>query len=69
MDLIPKELQSKKCPAFEPVSKDFNIKWNNILWDAQRNLVELLHNDLDLELKRVYPKNYENKHLRLDQNH
>ena len=68
LDLIPKGLKIKKRHTFEPISKDFNIKWNNILWDAERNLVELLLNeslkvveraelDLDLELKRVYPKN------------
>ena len=33
--------ESKKCPAFEPISKDYNIKWNNILRDAERSLVEL----------------------------
>ena len=27
LDLIPKGLQIKKRPAFEPVSKDFNTKW------------------------------------------
>ena len=68
LDLIPKGLKIKKRHAFEPISKDFNNKWNNMLWDAERNLVELLLSeslkvvervelDLDLELKRVYPKN------------
>ena len=80
MNLIPKGFKIKKSPAFEPISKDFNIKWSNILRDAERNLVELLLNeslkvverielDLDLELKRVYPKNYEKKRLQLNQNH
>ena len=47
---------------------------------AERNLVELLLNeslkvvervelDLDLELKRAYPKNYEDKRLQLNQKH
>ena len=40
--LKPKSLQIKKHSAFQPVSKDFNIKWNNILWGPERNLVELL---------------------------
>ena len=46
--------------------------------DPERNLVELLCNesskvvervelDRDLGLKRVYPENYENKRLQLDQ--
>ena len=47
---------------------------------AERNLVELLLNeslkvvervelDHDLELKRAYPNNYENKRLQLNQKH
>ena len=39
LDLIPKGLQIKKYPAFEPISKDFNIEWNNIWRSAKRNLV------------------------------
>ena len=41
LDLIPKGLQIKKNLAFEPLSKDFSIKWNNIFGDAERNQVEL----------------------------
>ena len=41
-DSIPKGLQVEERPAFEPISKDFNIKWNNILRDAEINLAELL---------------------------
>ena len=80
LELIPKRLEIKKHSAFEPVSKDFNIKGNNILRDAKRNLLELIRNesskvvekvelDPNLELKRVYPENYENKRLQLDQKH
>ena len=80
LDLIPKGFQIKERHAFEPVSKDFNIKWNNILRHAERNLIELWRNqsskvvervelDLDLELERVYPENYDNKRLQLDQKH
>ena len=79
LDLIPKGLKIKKRPAFEPILKDFNIEWNNILRDAERDLegnlneslkvVERIELDLDLELKRVYPKNYENKRLQLNQKH
>ena len=53
LDLIPKGLQIKKGPAFEPTSKDFNIKWNNILRDAERNLVELLLNESSKVVERV----------------
>ena len=75
---MPKGLKIKKRSAFEPISNDFNIKWNNILPVAKRNPVELLIDellkvvertelDLDLELKRAYLKNYENKRLQLNQ--
>ena len=53
LDLIPKGLQIKKCHAFEAVSKDFNIKWNNILQDPERNLVELLCNESSKVVERV----------------
>ena len=41
LDLIPKGLQIKKSLAFESLSKDFSIKWNNTFGDAERNQVEL----------------------------
>ena len=80
LDLIPKGLRIKKCSDFEPISNNFNIKWNSVLRDVEKNLVELLLNeslkvveklelDLDLGLERVYPKNYENKRLQLNQKH
>ena len=32
----------RKDPAFEPISDYFQIKWNEILYNAEKNLVELL---------------------------
>ena len=52
MDLIPKGLQIKERPAFEPIS-NINIKWNNILWNAKRNQVGLLLYELSKLIERV----------------
>ena len=40
--IIPSGLKIKKKPAFQPVSEDFEAKWNSILYNAERNIVELL---------------------------
>ena len=32
----------KKSPAFEPVRKDFDLKWDQVLYDAEKSLVKLL---------------------------
>ena len=40
--IIPAGLKIKKKPAFQPVPEDFEIKWNSILYNAERNIVELL---------------------------
>ena len=41
--IITSELKIKKKAAFQPVSEDFEAKWNSILHNAERNIVELLH--------------------------
>ena len=40
--VIPKGLRIRKDPALEPISDDFKIKWNGILSNVEKNLVELL---------------------------
>ena len=40
--MIPLGLHLKKSPAFEPVTEDFNLKWDEILHDAEKILVKLL---------------------------
>ena len=40
--VIAKGLRIRKDPASEPISNDFQIKWNEILYNAEKNLVELL---------------------------
>ena len=37
-----KGAKNKKVPAFHPISEDFFIKWEEKLYDAEKNLVELL---------------------------
>ena len=39
---IPSGLKIKKKPAFQQVTEDFMVKWNSILYNAERNIVELL---------------------------
>ena len=39
--IIPKGLKVKKVLAFQPASEDFFIKWEAILYNAEKNLVEL----------------------------
>ena len=53
MSLIPNGLQIEDCPAFESISKDINIKWNNIFQDAERNQVGLLFYESSKEIERV----------------
>ena len=40
--IILSGLKIKKKPAFQSVSEDFEVKWNSILYNAERNIVELL---------------------------
>ena len=55
--IVPKGLRIKKAPAFEPVSKDFYISWDEILYNAEKNLIEfLLYESLKVvaKLKLIY---------------
>ena len=40
--LIPLGLKINKSPAIEIVADDFELKWKNKLYNAERRLVELL---------------------------
>ena len=35
-------MRQKKSPEIEPVTKDFNLKWDQVLSDAGKSLVKLL---------------------------
>ena len=66
--LIPNDLQIKKSEAIIPLTEDFHRKWYQILYDAEKKLVELLlyvssqvvakvQIDLDAEIRKINPKN------------
>ena len=76
--LISNGLKIKNLPAITPVSEDFNTKWNKVLYNAEKSLVELLlyepskviakiQVELELEDTENYNCNYKNlnaKHSR-----
>ena len=78
--VIPKGLRIRKDPAFEPISDDFQIKWNEILYNVENNLVELLlyesskvvvklEIDFNKELLNRHPNDYKEKHIYLSKKH
>ena len=75
--MVPKGLRIKKAPAFEPVSKDFNIRWDEMLYKAEKNLIELLlyesskvvaklEVDLSNGIRELYNDSYEDKRLEME---
>ena len=57
----------KKSPTFQPVSPDFDLNWNNVLYDAEKKLVKLLleepkkvitkiDTDIAIEIETKYPE-------------
>ena len=72
--LIPNGLRIKKYAAITPTTEDFHLKWQQILYDAEKNLVELLlyeasqvvsktQIDLDAEIRKINTKNYGQKYM------
>ena len=51
--IILNGLQLKKKPAFEPVFSDFNDKWRTILYQAEKNLVQLLLSESDKVIAKI----------------
>ena len=62
-------MRIKKSAAITPVTEDFHRNWQQILYDAEKNLVELLlyeasqvvakiQIDLDTEIRKINPNNY-----------
>ena len=77
--IISKGLKIKKVPAFHPVSEDFFIKWEEILYNAEKNLVELLlyesskvtakiEIDFSNEIYKLHPDDYKAKRTELTNN-
>ena len=78
--MIPKGLRIRKDPAFESISDGFQIKWNDILYNAEKNLVELLlyesskvvaklEIDVNKELMNRHPNDCKEKHVHLSKKH
>ena len=72
--VISKGLRTRKDLAFEPISDDFQIKWNEILYNAENNLVKLLlyesskviaklEIDFNKELLNCHPNDCKEKHF------
>ena len=66
-------------PAFQPVSEDFFIKWEETLYNAEKNLVELLlyesskvipkiEIDFSNEIYKIHPDDYKTKPNELTNN-
>ena len=75
--IIPSGLKIKKKPAFQPVSEDFETKWNSILYNAERNIVELLQYEaekviakiqveIQAEVNEKNPEKFERKYAELE---
>ena len=71
-----KVLKIKKASAFHPVSDDFYIKWEEVLYNAEKNLVQLLlyeswkviakiELDLTNEIQKLHPTDYNTKRSEL----
>ena len=73
--LISNRFKIAITPAITPASEGFNTKWNEVLYNAKKILVELLlyesskviakfQAELDLEVRKIDPqdndRNYEN---------
>ena len=51
--IIPSVLRIKKAPTFQSVSEDSEVKWNSILYNAERNIVELLLYEAEMVIAKV----------------
>ena len=73
-------MKIEKSPGVTPVSEDFNTKWNEVLYNAEKNVVELLiyesskviakiQVELDLEVRKIDPENYDRNYEKLNAKH
>ena len=46
-------LKIKNKPAFQPVSEDFELKWNSIIFNAEQSIVQLLLYELEKVIRRI----------------
>ena len=54
--ITPVGLKIKKKPAFQPVSENFEFKWNSITFDAERTIVQLLVYESENVFKKIEVK-------------
>ena len=54
--ITPVGLKIKKKPAFQPVSENFEFKWNSITFDAERTIVQLLVYESENIFKKIEVK-------------
>ena len=50
---VPSGLQIKKKSIFQPVPEDFHVKWNSILYNAERNIVNLLLYESEKSIAKI----------------
>ena len=78
--VIPSGLKIEKKATFQPVSEDFEAKWNSILHNAERNIVELLlyesekviakiQVEIQAEVNEKNPEKFERKYAELEGQH
>ena len=54
--ITPVGLKIKKKPAFQPVSENFEFKWNSITFNAERSIVQLLVYESENIFKKIEVK-------------
>ena len=75
-----RDYKSRKKPAFLPVSEKFEIKWNAILYDTEKNIIKLLmyksdqviakiEVEIEEELKEEDPNKFQQKINQLENKH
>ena len=78
--IIPSEIKIEEKPASQPVSEDFEVKWNSILYSAERNIVGLLlyesetfiakiQVEIQEEVNEKNPEKFERKYAELEKLH
>ena len=73
-------LNFKKKPAMNYISDGFEVQWNNVLYDSEKRLVELLLNESEILIDKtqrevneiiisIYDSNVEEKRIELYKKH
>ena len=71
--LIPLGLNVNKSPAIKTITDDFDLKWKNILFNAERRLVEMskfvskIEVDVENKIRNLHPNCYTEARLQLNE--